>query len=324
MSEDKCQDSTYFIPINRFSTCLIDNLDRTTIINRYEKWEVTTRQTVYYLQKFEHHLRIKFNLSLKEYCKKYLNINWPICPVKKVDVGYKINGKGLKLSKYSKGGINKESCPAFAKSCEKMSKDRIGKNNPMFGKEAWNKGLDNSHPVIKRVSSARIGTKASDETRKKQRLARAKSPLKARHTQPHSEETIKKLRIHTAGLWATGVFQKVTSIHKKIREFLMTLPLKESFKEEFQVKYFCLDFGFPNAKIGIEADGTYFHCDPRIYPNGPIDKIQRRNYGRDKAKNKYLNKMGWTVLRFWETEINDGTFKEDLICKLKKLDLLEN
>ncbi len=108
-----------------------------------------------------------------------------------------------------------------------------------------------------------------------------------------------------------------------MREFLALLNLKERLQEEFQVKYYSIDFAFQNAKVAIECDGTYYHVDPRIYPDGPKDKIQRRNFGRDKAKNKYLSDRGWTILRCWETEINDGTFKEYLICKFKELNLLK-
>jgi G:T-mismatch repair DNA endonuclease (very short patch repair protein) len=190
----------------------------------------------------------------------------------------------------------------------------------MFGKPAWNIGLDKeSDARVKAISEKRIGTKASEETKAKQRQKRAEHPLKARHTTPHSKETKEFLRENTARLWAEGVFNRVTSIHLKTREFLQSIKLSYEFKEELQVKYFALDFAFPDIKIGIECQGTYYHVDPRIYPNGPKDKIQRRNFGRDKAKRNYLAKLGWRIIEVWETEINDGSFKEYLLCKFKKI-----
>ena len=107
-----------------------------------------------------------------------------------------------------------------------------------------------------------------------------------------------------------------------MREFLKTLNLKEPFKEEFQVKYFSMDFAFQNAKVAIECQGTYFHVDSRIYPNGPINAMQRRNFGRDKVKKQLCEKEGWIIIPIWETEINDEQFKNILLCELSKLNLL--
>jgi len=50
---------------------------------------------------------------------------------------------------------------------------------------------------------------------------------------------------------------------------------------------------------------------------------KKRNFGRDKAKKAYLKKLGWAIIELWETEINDGQFKEILKCELQKLKRLE-
>ena len=314
----------YLIPIDRFNICLLDNKTRKWILEEYKKEDVTTHKSCYYLQKFEHHLKIFFNISLKEYCIKYLNIEWPKCPLNGKEVGYKISGEGINVSEYNTS-VTKEHSEKFRKSCERMSKERIGAGNPMYGIPAWNRGLDITDPRVKSMGDAHRGIPLTLEHRQKLKDARAASPLKARHTQPHSPETCKILRLNTAKLWATGVFNRNTSIHLKMREFLNTLNLKEQFTEEFQVWYFSMDFAFPNSKIAIECQGTYFHIDPRIYPNGPIDAIQRRNFGRDKAKRKICcDREGWKIIEIWETEINDGTFKEFLITKLKEYNLINN
>lgn len=314
-------DSKKFIPSGHFNICLIDGWTKEQIWKEYPKEKVTKRKNCYYIFKFIYHLKVKHNISLIEYCEKYLEIDWPLCPTKGIKVGYKTHGNGLILNKYSLGGISKETCPNFAKGCEKLSKERMGKNNPMYGKEAWNKGLDRTNPVIDALAREREGTKMSEESKNKMRKRRAESPIKARHTTPHSPETVEKLRENTAKLWAEGRFNRTTSIHIKMREFLKTLDLKEKPQEEYQVKYYSLDFALPDAKVGIECQGTYYHIDPRIYPNGPKDKIQRRNFGRDKAKRTYLTNRGWVIIECWETEINDGSFKEFMAKKLKELGL---
>lgn len=307
------------IPISMFDKCLIDNLTRKEIIKLFSGRE----NGAYYLDKFSN-LLLTHNISLRDYCIQYLKIEWPRCPVSKELVGYNITGKGLKLSHFKRGHISKSMCPKFKEACEKFSLERRGSKNPMYGAKPWNKGLKSeTDDRVKKVAQKRIGIKVGEETRAKQRLARKNSPLKVRHGIPHSKETIEKLRRNTSLLWARGAYNRKTSIEQKVEDFLKTIPLKEPYVFQYQIDYFTVDFAFPTAKIAIECQGTFFHIDPRIYPNGPICAVQRRNFGRDKAKKKWcVDKMGWNVIELWETEINDGTFKEILKCKLSELNLL--
>lgn len=316
----KLPDLKYLIPKDTFNICLIDNATKKEITKLFP----SRKNGAYYLDKFSNYLKLKHNITLKDYCKNYLKIEWPKCPSKNIETGYNITGLGVVISHFSLGGITKKTCENFKRGCEKLSRDRMGKGNPRYGSVPWNKGLDNSHPIIKKISEARIGTKLSEETRAKMRQRRSESPIKARHTTKHSAETIQTLRENTARLWSLGTFNKITSIHIKMRDFLSALTLGSKLEEEWQVKYFSLDFAFPEKKIGIECQGTYYHIDPRVYPNGPINAMQRRNFGRDKAKRKFLcDMLGWKIIEVWETEINDGTFKEVLLCKLKELSLLK-
>ena len=310
------------IPIHLFETCLADGCTRSEINRKYSKDFVTTKKSCYFLDKFIFHIK-KYDLTIIDYCEKYLNINWPKCPKNKTNVGFKPSGKGLIVRSFSKGGVNKENCAAFAKGCEKLSRDRTGIKNPMAGKIPWNYGLTIENPIVKRVSDKLTGRKMSESSKQKMRDKRRESPVKARHVQKHSKETVEKLRRITAERWAKGVFSnRVTSIHLKMRNFLLSLPLRESLSEEFAVKYYSLDFAFPSMKIAIECQGTYYHVDKRKYPNGPIDAIQRRNYGRDIAKRKFLSKLGWSIIECWETEINNDEFKSHIIGELSKANII--
>ncbi len=315
-------DSKKFIPSEHFNICLIDNLTKEQIWNMYSKEEVTKRKNCYYIFKFIYHLKVKYNIDLVEYCEKYLEIDWPKCPIRDIKVGYKTHGNGVIINNFSLGGVTKEASPKFKSFCDRISIERIGSGNPAYGKKAWNNGLDNSDPRIKAIADKRRGTITSEESKKKQSESAKKRKIHGHTGIKHSEDTKNKLRENTARLWSEGRFSQVTSIHVKMREFLNTLNLIEIFQEEYQAKYYSLDFAFPDSKIAIECDGTYYHVDPRIYPNGPKDKIQKRNFGRDKTKNKYLGDRGWKIIRCWETEINDGSFKEFLTNKLIEYGLL--
>lgn len=316
----KDYNSKKLIPIQYFETCLIgQKLNRKQIIQLYP----SRANGAYYLDKFSNFLKDNFSLTLKEYCIKYLKVIWPKCPVKQIDVGYKISGKGLILSNFAQGGMSKECCENFKKACEKLSKNRMGKNNPMYGATPWNKGKDKRNPSIKRMAEARKGTITPEKTKKKQSESAKKRKVHGHSGKKHTNRTKEKLRKIKSMHWARGDFNRVSSIEIKTKEFLETLNTTEKPIHQYQVVYFTFDFAYPDHKIAIEVQGSYFHVDPRIYPDGPKTAVQRRNFGRDKAKKKFTSKLGWTIIEVWEPEINDESFKDYLICKLQELNLLK-
>jgi hypothetical protein len=325
MANTKNSDLKQVIPINIFDKCLIDGASLIEISKKYTRTDLK-KKSCYVLDKFEFHIKNKYNLSIRDYIIKYKLYNWPICPVSKELVGYRIDGNGVILSTFKRGKIRREFCKALDEGYKRLSKKRKGKGNPMFGIPCWNKGLTKeTNASLKSAAEKQKYRITSEETKKKQSIVRKLSPKKSRHNKPHSEETKELLRKSTARLWAEGIFSKTTSIHVKMREFLKTLSLQESFIEEYQVKYFSMDFAFPLAKVAIECQGSYYHIDPRIYPNGPINEMQRRNFGRDKAKRKICcEQEGWIIIEAWEPEINDNSFKEQILCRLKELNLLKN
>ena len=326
MQEIKSPDSKILIPISMFGVCLIDNLSLDAICKLYTRQDLQKKTGIFKLDKFVFHLKQKHGVSLQDYCLKYLQYEWPKCPVRGTILGYKRGAAGILINRFARGAMSKEFCPAFAAACQKFSEERQGDKNPMWGKEAWNTGLTTeTSDILKVIGEKRRGQKMSNESRSKMRQRRAESPIKARHTTKHTEESKDKMRLGTAKGWAEGRFNRVTSIHLKMREFLQALNLKIPFVEEYQVVYFSMDFAFPEIKLAIECQGTYYHIDPRLYPNGPKDAIQRRNHGRDITKRKVCcDREGWAIIEVWETEINDGSFKQDLLCKLKELNLLND
>lgn len=313
-------DSNRLIHKNIFDKCLIDNKNRKDISKIYPKRE----DGAYYIDKFIKYLKEFYNLNIQDYLLKYFNFHWPKCPLTNEDLGFRVRGVGIFISRFSRNAkFTKENNENFRKGCEKLSRDRMGEKNPMWGKRPWNKGLTpETDERIRLISEKQKGKFVGEETREKLRLARKIHPKKARHTTPHSKETIEKLRKNTARLWAEGRFNKRSSIEIKVKNFLNELQLE--FQEEYQVVYYSMDFAFPDKKIAIECQGTYYHIDPRFYPDGPINAMQRRNYGRDKAKRKFCcDQLGWEIIELWETEINNGEFKEILLCKLRELKIIK-
>ena len=191
----------------------------------------------------------------------------------------------------------------------------------MFGRTAWNKNLPPNHPYRAAMAARRRGVIEGPETRLKHQLNRAAHPRKARHTTPHSSATKERIAQHTARMHERHAFDRKTAIHCRLRETLASLGLCPA--EEYRVGRFSIDCAFPQLKLAIEADGDFFHCHPGLYPNGPTCPIQRRNFKNDKAKNAFLQKAGWTVLRFWETEILKADFPGKLRAALVQASALE-
>jgi len=89
-----------------------------------------------------------------------------------------------------------------------------------------------------------------------------------------------------------------TSIEKKVYEELKRRGLLFETQKVINGK-FRVDAYIPGFNLVIEADGDYWHSLP---------KVQKR----DKAKNAYLKKCGYNLLRMTEMEINNGQFKQKI------------
>lgn len=71
-----------------------------------------------------------------------------------------------------------------------------------------------------------------------------------------------------------------------------------------------IDIAFPSKKLAIFVDGCFWHACPehshlpKTNKNYWYPKL-KRNVERDKVKEERLKTEGWTVLRFWEHELNN-------------------
>ena len=120
------------------------------------------------------------------------------------------------------------------------------------------------------------------------------------------------------------IVNKKFKIDSKLEEFFIENYLS-LFDVEFirqyyipDIKQYC-DFYIPQKKLIIECDGGFWHCDKRIFTNGPIYECQKNKIIKDKIKNDFLYKNGFELLRFWEYDIINNSDKvlNDLAEKLK-------
>jgi hypothetical protein len=69
----------------------------------------------------------------------------------------------------------------------------------------------------------------------------------------------------------------------------------------------------------IEADGDYWHCNPKFFttPNN----TQQLNINNDFFKNKLAKDKGFLLIRFWESNVKQENFNEiflELINGIRK------
>ena len=81
---------------------------------------------------------------------------------------------------------------------------------------------------------------------------------------------------------------------------------KIDYIQSFNSGRFVYDFYIPSRNILIEVDGDFYHSNPIKYPNGPIYETQIHNAKNDQIKNEWAKANGYTLLRFWESDIQDN------------------
>ncbi len=70
-------------------------------------------------------------------------------------------------------------------------------------------------------------------------------------------------------------------------------------------RYLYADFLVEGLGV-IEVFGGYWHCDPRIYPQGPVTEVQRIHCARDARKAKDYESAGHRMAILWEMDIKNN------------------
>jgi len=82
----------------------------------------------------------------------------------------------------------------------------------------------------------------------------------------------------------------------KIAEYrengLIRYPIIPQYEVQYGSMTYPIDFALPHLKIGIEADGETFHSSPK-------------QVAHDKERDMKLSQIGWTIMRFTDSEIED-------------------
>lgn len=187
---------------------------------------------------------------------------------------------------------HKHSLEAIAK-IKEARKKQVGENHPN-----WKGGLPKCIDCKKQLKN-RYAKRCRSCFMKDQWKRRKKNGWKLSDS---SKQNIRKNVIRH--LKDNGLKQD-TSIELKIKEILDKNDIQYEHPFKFNNKFLC-DFAIINKKIIIECDGDYWHNREDIKK-------------RDKAKNAYIRKCGWRILRFWEKDINNniGMCENKILKKFK-------
>jgi DNA mismatch endonuclease (patch repair protein) len=83
------------------------------------------------------------------------------------------------------------------------------------------------------------------------------------------------------------------------------------------------DLAFTRWKVAVFVDGAFWHGHPDHFSfgrGGYWDAKIARTQERDRIANETLRMAGWTVLRFWDFEVNEDIER----CARAVLDALES
>lgn len=150
---------------------------------------------------------------------------------------------------------------------------------------------------------------------------------------PKSEEHAKKCRENGSSEYAKKRIREALYNRIKDKQFSLSSKFENDFIDnfikplniEYETQYYLNDINqycdifIPSKNLIIECDGSFWHCDKRLFPEGAIYDYQKRKIEKDKIKNEYLKYKGYNLLRFWELDIinEPEMIKEEILNKLK-------
>jgi len=185
-----------------------------------------------------------------------------------------------------------------------LSKLYSGKNNPFYGKTHTEEFRKKSSKIHK---GKKISKKQREIVSKKQKgipknHGHQISKFYKDNPNAYTNERRDQDRARIIRRMKSGEFSNLISNQEKLLEKeLKKRGLKP--KTQFPMGDFLFDLAFPKQKLVIEADGDYFHYNPKVFGHKEPDHIQLKKIKGDKKKNKFIKSIDWRIIHFWESEV---------------------
>jgi very-short-patch-repair endonuclease len=99
----------------------------------------------------------------------------------------------------------------------------------------------------------------------------------------------------------TACLVSPTSIEIETYQALTALGVE--FIPQHRIGKYVTDAFIPAANVVVECQGDYWHCNPKIYSDGPINERQVKQVNKDARRMADLRARGYQVVELWESEI---------------------
>lgn len=195
--------------------------------------------------------------------------------------------------------------------------------------QQWNKGLTaETNESIKKVADSQRDVMRSDEDKEKMTKGRLEFIKRLKESGDYDKYN-EHMRVYWADpthreeqrqrttnrLMSDNYSGKTSKTEEIMKLILDDLGIKYIHQVAIEGKIY--DF-LVYDKIILEVDGHFHHADPRDFPNGPQYPIQIRTVENDKIKNEIANRLGYRLIRIWDTDIlKPQTF--DILNEIKKV-----
>lgn len=116
--------------------------------------------------------------------------------------------------------------------------------------------------------------------------------------------------------------KKITKPELAVQNILDELNIKYKFQAGIRNdkgQYIAI-VDFLVGQIVVEVQGDFWHCNPKIYLNGPKYSAQYHTLDNDKRKFESLSSMGYKFLYLWENDIKNQL---ELVRSLIKSEFLK-
>jgi G:T-mismatch repair DNA endonuclease (very short patch repair protein) len=129
---------------------------------------------------------------------------------------------------------------------------------------------------------------------------------RANGTDKHRDVTKARLRETTTRAIAEGRIPAVSGLENKVAAILSEIGI--GFQRQVGVRDpitgrfgACVDFLLDDGRV-LEVNGTFWHADPRVYPETGLKPAQIRTLDRWAAKVALLSRLNITTLVLWELD----------------------
>lgn len=116
----------------------------------------------------------------------------------------------------------------------------------------------------------------------------------------YSEATKTRRAVKTE-LFGNKGKMKDTSIEIFVENFLKEKGW--NYVSQKAVRHLNYDFYLTDHNVLLEVQGGYWHCDKRVYPDGPKNSVQRENIQKNKNKREIAESRDIPLLEIWELDI---------------------